>query len=1019
MSSVWKRLQRVNKRAAKFLFIASYQELIVECTSKWLPTKLCVVWTRRSRRVVTEPVEWIPMPSNPLRGSIVWAVPENKDVTITLFKDPRSNEFEDKSWTFSIEDVTEMGKRRQIAIASINMKEHASILPQQKEVKIKLKSVSKKVSEVFLRFTLSCKLLKEGKATDEDMQSIASLMSIGSVSTSDVGNLDDFEDEYESDKSETTSKISEIASQLGLLAKSATLDTISSNEIDGKQESHLSNKLKHISEGDTSDQDLLSTSSSCILDVSQSESNPNSLEDESLSSNISLPVHESELSVGGAGELLDWCKHVTKGYKGVNITNLTTSWRNGLAFCAIIHHFRPDLIDFSSLNPNDIKENCKKAFDAAESIGIPKVIEHSDMVILAVPDKLSVMTYLHQLKAYFTGQKLDSIYNFSIGKSINQCNEMDIQNHNVNINDKDHNNRMKINEITHDYKTDMKMSISYSTNINSVSDSKSECLNTKSQPIIKHSTSNTVLNKKGKIETLSSFAKSLANRKSKSVQLSDLLSVKSSKNSENRTIFHDSLRSEDTFHSVNETQRPKLMTRRQLMNPFDSDTEEEEELARQNNFLHDACIKSDISKESSSYAQSKNTHSCEEIPPIIADEIVDPERTVSLSSIDLSDVEVPGLLDLSPTRVTKSNSPHQDNFIYAEREKMSREEQLKERAHILLEKTRQEVVNKQNIEKSIGKPQMDEERQLMLREKARRLIAETKKGLKPDLDGLYCTESETVSELNSVSDLIKSMEKNEDIKEIKDQSTRKMSSSSSSRESSYALESNQEFINIQKNEVNLNKHSNLQNVPSSRNNKMNKGIPEETIEFKVASETNIPPKKRRSAPLSNKKIEKIQHSSNKSQYLEMEFHRLERKQRHVDKKAAILERELRSAIKKRDEVLEDKLTKSWFALVNEKNGLLRRQMQLNILEKEFDLEKQYEFLNDELRALLEIEDWQKTEADKQREKLLLEELVVVVNKRDELVQDLHNQEQAIEDDELVEQDTQSAVFRQDKTCILQ
>lgn len=46
------------------------------------------------------------MPSNPQRGSVVWAVPENKDATITLFKDPRSNEFEDKCWTFCIEDVS-------------------------------------------------------------------------------------------------------------------------------------------------------------------------------------------------------------------------------------------------------------------------------------------------------------------------------------------------------------------------------------------------------------------------------------------------------------------------------------------------------------------------------------------------------------------------------------------------------------------------------------------------------------------------------------------------------------------------------------------------------------------------------------------------------------------------------------------------------------------------------------------------------------------------------------------------
>ena len=42
--------------------------------------------------------------------------------------------------------------------------------------------------------------------------------------------------------------------------------------------------------------------------------------------------------------LLDWCKEVTSDYKGVKVTNLTTSWRNGMAFCAIIHHFKPELM---------------------------------------------------------------------------------------------------------------------------------------------------------------------------------------------------------------------------------------------------------------------------------------------------------------------------------------------------------------------------------------------------------------------------------------------------------------------------------------------------------------------------------------------------------------------------------------------------------------------------------------------------------------------------------------------------
>ncbi|XP_019726652.1 uncharacterized protein ehbp1l1a isoform X11 [Hippocampus comes] len=190
MTSVWKRLQRVGKKASKFHFAASFHQLVLESSSKWQPDKLRVVWIRRSRRHSTKLHSWQPGIQNPYRGLVLWQVPESLDITVTLFKEPTAEEFEDKDWTFVIENETK-GRKKVLASADINMKKYASATPAQYDLTLKLKPLSVKVKEATLKLNLSCIFLKEGKATDEDMQSLASLMSF---KQSDIGNLDDFND---------------------------------------------------------------------------------------------------------------------------------------------------------------------------------------------------------------------------------------------------------------------------------------------------------------------------------------------------------------------------------------------------------------------------------------------------------------------------------------------------------------------------------------------------------------------------------------------------------------------------------------------------------------------------------------------------------------------------------------------------------------------------------------------------------------------------------------------------------
>ncbi|XP_023593890.1 EH domain-binding protein 1-like protein 1 [Trichechus manatus latirostris] len=227
MTSVWKRLQRVGKRAAKFQFVACYHELVVECTKKWQPDKLVVVWTRRNRRICSKAHSWQPGIQNPYRGTVVWMVPENVDTAVTLYRDPHVDQYEAKEWTFIIENESK-GQRKVLATADVDLARHAGPVPTQVPLRLRLKPKSVKVVHAELSLTLSGVLLREGRATDDDMQSLASLMS---VKPSDVGNLDDF---AESDEEANGPGAPEVRARVPQSDPSRELKTLCEEEEEGR-----------------------------------------------------------------------------------------------------------------------------------------------------------------------------------------------------------------------------------------------------------------------------------------------------------------------------------------------------------------------------------------------------------------------------------------------------------------------------------------------------------------------------------------------------------------------------------------------------------------------------------------------------------------------------------------------------------------------------------------------------------------------------------------------------------------
>ncbi|XP_014736650.1 PREDICTED: smoothelin-like protein 2 [Sturnus vulgaris] len=100
--------------------------------------------------------------------------------------------------------------------------------------------------------------------------------------------------------------------------------------------------------------------------------------------------------------LLDWCRSKTIGYKHIDLQNFSSSWNDGMAFCALVHSFFPEAFDYNKLDPANRKQNFELAFTTAEKMAhCDRLIEVEDMMVMGhKPDPMCIFTYVQSLYSH-------------------------------------------------------------------------------------------------------------------------------------------------------------------------------------------------------------------------------------------------------------------------------------------------------------------------------------------------------------------------------------------------------------------------------------------------------------------------------------------------------------------------------------------------------------------------------------------------------------------------------------------
>ena len=902
MGSVWKRLNRINKRASKFKFTASYSELWVECGPNWQPSSLSVIWTRKSRRVVSDPLRWEPTMRNPYLGMCVWPVPENKDILVTMFRDPNKEEYDNKDWFFILEDVTSSGKRKPIAQGRLNMRDFSTAVPTQHNLTVKLRPISKKVSSAKLTLTLTSELLKEGKATDEDMRSIASLVS-NSTMSGDYGNslLKGLEEELPEDEAQESVRreISSITQELESLNKKSLSEskekpsvTVSRPERDespalvpamdfseskikqvdilpGKDAIH---RFKSTYNGPVGDYNSKPGQPEVNPSAEQAVQSPPAPQETAETPEKQLPVPETE-KLPEAEEL------PTQTADKIEKTPAKYSRTKSQEFRDYQHEFMlSSIIDFGPLQAGP--DQSRSGQVTSTPISKPSKKKESSPPASPVRRIPAEERPVERPKTPSPPPPAECVVE-----------EGEKPGDNVPVSGPDDSPVQQVvngaksssSPPGHHEKTEITPSKSFLLDLNRNNSVQTEDCSSDSTPVIEKSKPQP---DDPKLEKILTDRTNYLLRKNPTKTADDLLDWAkmrlSSYSNVKVTNFTTSWRNGLAFCALLHSFYPDLI-------PYDALTS------------HD--IK----------------HNCK--LAFEAGEKLGIPRVIEPESMAIK--RIPDKLAVI-------------TYLHQLRSAMGQEE-----TDLLYEKSKEEQkVPGTGVRKSFSEGHI-----------SLFSLSATNEAEKSDLA--------TIEE-NPGSGLDMKPEK------VREYQTRAKTLIEKAR--SESRDSDPE------------ESEDLDNDTS-------------------AGHKSSPPKvvmRQGSSSAKSKRDNRISYFDNEMQMLDSE-------QVEIDKQAAILDKRLRETSED-DQVLYDALLQQWFTLVNKKNALLRRQMQLNILKKEDNLEKKLTMLQEELRNLSEIEENRKTDSDREREELLLQELVLVVNKRNELVMQRDEEERMLHEEEQLDEE---------------